>query len=127
MRPRLADTDVSSTQGKRLYGRTKWHNMKYILISSASQRWTQSESKTESEGRQERACRNCLAMSSATTPPEQPMPARLWLSTSVRILKWFTIMDASDGVGAKHEHTTIKMSTCARMGLPVRAILHSIK
>lgn len=42
------------------------------------------------------------------------MPDRLCDRTSVRILKWFTTIDASEGVGAKHEHTTIRMSICAR-------------
>ena len=40
------------------------------------------------------------------------MPERLWDSTSVRILKWFTTMDASEGVGAKQEQMTIRMSIC---------------
>ena len=41
---------------------------------------------------------------------EQPMPLRLYVSTSRRSLKWFTIMAAMDGVGAKHEHDTMTMS-----------------
>lgn len=53
-------------------------------------------------------------MSMAMTPLEQPMPARLWDSTSVRILKWFTTMLARLGVGAKQEQTTIRMSICAQ-------------
>lgn len=51
-------------------------------------------------------------MSMPMTPEEQPMPDRLWESTSVRILKWFTTMDASEGVGAKQEQITIRMSIC---------------
>ena len=51
-------------------------------------------------------------MSMPMTPEEQPMPERLWDRTSVRILKWFTTMDASEGVGAKQEQMTIRMSIC---------------
>ena len=52
-------------------------------------------------------------MSMPMTPEEQPMPDRLWDSTSVRILKWLTTMEASEGVGAKQEQITIRMSTCS--------------
>ncbi len=52
-------------------------------------------------------------MSMPMTPEEQPMPERLWDSTSVRILKWLTTMEASEGVGAKQEQITIRMSTCS--------------
>ena len=52
-------------------------------------------------------------MSMPMTPEEQPMPDRLCDSTSVRILKWFTTMDASEGVGAKQEQMTIRMSICS--------------
>ena len=52
-------------------------------------------------------------MSMPMTPEEQPMPERLWDSTSVRILKWLTTMEASEGVGAKQEQITIRISTCS--------------
>ncbi len=57
--------------------------------------------------------RKCLATSIAMTPEEQPMPARLGERMSVRNLKWFTSMEASEGVGAKQLHATTRMSICA--------------
>lgn len=45
------------------------------------------------------------------TPAEQPMPDRLYDTTLDFILKWFTIMALSDGVGLNSEQFTIKMST----------------
>jgi len=43
---------------------------------------------------------------------EQPMPDKLYVSTSRRSLKWLTIMAAMDGVGAKQEQDTMTMSIC---------------
>ena len=45
-------------------------------------------------------------------PALQPMPERLYVTMLGRIRKWFTTMDASDGVGLKSEQFTIKISTC---------------
>ena len=42
-------------------------------------------------------CSSCCARPMAMTPAEQPMPARLYVITLVRILKWFTIMAAQGG------------------------------
>ena len=49
------------------------------------------------------------------TPALQPMPERLYVTMLGRMRKWFTIMDASDGVGLKREQFTIKMSTCSQV------------
>ncbi len=53
-------------------------------------------------------------MSTQMREDEHPMPDRLYVSTSRRILKWLTSMAAMLGVGAKQLHDTITMSTCAR-------------
>ena len=48
-------------------------------------------------------------------PALQPMPERLYVTMLGRMRKWFTIMDASDGVGLNREQLTIKMSTCSQV------------
>ena len=60
-----------------------------------------------------RACSRLRARSTQTTLALQPMPLRLKVAMSVRILKWWTIMDAMLGVGVKQEQDTIRASTCA--------------
>lgn len=45
------------------------------------------------------------------TPAEQPIPDRLYDTMFDFILKWFTIMALSDGVGLNSEQFTIRMST----------------
>lgn len=52
-----------------------------------------------------------MAREMAMTPAEQPIPDRLYDTTFDFILKWFTIMALSDGVGLNSEQFTIKMST----------------
>ncbi len=61
-----------------------------------------------------RACSSSCARPMAISPALQPMPLRLYVMTLGRMRKWFTTMDASDGVGLNSEQFTIRMSTCAR-------------
>ena len=42
------------------------------------------------------------------------MPPRLYVSVLSFMSKWLTTMAASEGVGLKHEHDTITMSTCTQ-------------
>ncbi len=58
-------------------------------------------------------CSSSLAREMEMTPAEQPMPDRLYETTLDFILKWFTIMALSEGVGLNSEQFTIKISTCA--------------
>lgn len=53
-----------------------------------------------------------LAMSRQMTEDEQPMPAKLKVRTSLRILNSFRIMAAIDGVGAKQLQDVITASIC---------------
>ena len=57
-------------------------------------------------------------MSMLMRDDEQPMPDRLYVSTSRRSLKWLTIMAAIEGVGAKQEHDTTTMSICKTQSQP---------
>ena len=49
-----------------------------------------------------------MARSIAITPAEQPMPPRLYETTSARILKRLTSIAESDGVGQKSEQLTTR-------------------
>lgn len=66
-------------------------------------------------------------MSTQMSEDEQPMPDRLYVSTSRRILKWLTSIAAMLGVGAKQLHDTITMSTCTTGAAQIRSSLHSDK
>jgi hypothetical protein len=60
--------------------------------------------------REAHALRRCLAMSTQMREEEQPMPARLYVKTSLRILNLFRIIAAMDGVGAKQLHDVMTTS-----------------
>lgn len=60
----------------------------------------------------ELACSSSCARPMAMRPALQPMPERLYVTMLGRMRKWFTTMEASDGVGLKSEQFTIKISTC---------------
>lgn len=56
--------------------------------------------------------RRRLAISRQMIDDEQPMPARLNVKTSLRILNSFKIIAAIDGVGAKQLHDVMTASIC---------------
>ena len=66
-------------------------------------------------------------MSTQMSEDEQPMPERLYVSTSRRILKWLTSIAAMLGVGAKQLHDTITMSTCTTGAAQMGSFWHSIR